>query len=344
MIRKSVIIFLIGIILGISIAPFTQSRPEEALLSPISLTQAQSQEFLSPLANGEVLGESIRRPADQPPHPEDDQPFAEVASSSATSQFANLIEETNTANLPNSPNSTITPSPPNTPNISSSPTYSNYSGTITIAALGDSMTDLMGPDLPYLNNYLKTYYPKAKFNLFNYGVGAQNIEMVISRISQDYDYQGRHFSALTSLKPDLVIVESCAYNPFVDDGDYLNRHWTALSRITDIIKNQMGSKILILATIAPAKAEFGQGPAGVNWPLEMSINHATRINQYLENAVNFAKAANLYYVDAYHPSLLANGEGNQTYINQGDHIHQNVAGDEMLSRLLAPKIYNILGY
>lgn len=338
--RKSFLILLIGMIIGLTLAPLTKNSPKDAILSPITSSRAGNEEFLSPLADGVVLGAtSLQYPAPsiQPP----------VASSSATSQFASLINEVNQENLPKPsdlPNPSIPPTPSNSPNPPSPKVYSNYSGTITIAALGDSITDLMGPELPYLKNYLKTYYPKAQFNLLNYGVGAQNIEMVEDRMTKDYDYQGKHISALTSLKPDLVIVESCAYNPFVDDGDYLNRHWTALSRVTDIIKSQMGSKILILAAIAPAKAEFGQGPAGVNWPQEMSIHHATLINQYLDNALNFAKAANLYYVDAYHPSLLANGEGNQTYINQGDHIHQNVAGDEFIAKLLASRIYNILGF
>jgi hypothetical protein len=343
--RASIAIFLGGMIIGLALAPLTNKTPRDAILSPISPTLAQTSKYLSPLADGVVLGVSD----EQPPVIKEQEEV--IASQSATvSQFATLIEpnsheadkaEVDKTNEPNLPNETNLPKSPTSESKSSA---SNYSGTITIAAVGDSLTDLMGPDLPYLKKVLKAYYPQAQFNFFNYGVGAQNIEKVADRLTREYDYQGRHYQMLSSINPDLVILESCAYNPFMEEGDYLNRHWSGMAKTVDLIKGQTKAKIMILATIAPAKEKFGQGPAGVNWPPDLSWQHAERINQYLNNAVNFAHSAGLPLVDVYHQSLLANGEGNPNYINPGDHIHQNVAGDEFISQLLAPKIYNILGY
>jgi hypothetical protein len=96
-----------------------------------------------------------------------------------------------------------------------------------------------------------------------------------------------------------------------------------------------------MAAIAPAKAEFGTGPNGVNWPQDMAWIHAERISKLLENALNFAFSANLAFVDAYHSSLLSNGEGSQTYINQGDHIHQNEAGNIFMAGIFADKLVSL---
>ncbi len=218
---------------------------------------------------------------------------------------------------------------------------SNYSGKITIAAIGDSMTDLMGPGLPYLETVLQNYYPRAEFNLLNYGVGAENIEKGLERIKNDYTYKERHYSSLASVNPDIVIIESFAYNPFENQEAELNRHWLALTRMVDFIKSQTKAQIIILITIAPTKEKFGQGPGGVNWPQDLAWQQANRINQYLENAVRFAQPTGLPLVDVYHQTLLSNGEGNLDYISSHDHIHQNEAGNKLVARLLGRKIFSL---
>lgn len=218
---------------------------------------------------------------------------------------------------------------------------SNYSGKITIAVIGDSMTDLMGPGLPYLKTVLQNYYPRAEFNLLNYGVGAENIEKGLERIKNDYSYKEKHYSSLASVNPDIVIIESFAYNPFENQEAELDRHWLALTRMVDFIKSQTKAQIIISITIAPTKEKFGQGPGGVNWSQDLAWQQANRINQYLENAVRFAQSTGLPLVDVYHQTLLSNGEGNLDYISSHDHIHQNEAGNKLIARLLGRKIFSL---
>lgn len=320
--KQLLFIYLLGILSGLALVPFAKDNPQTAIISPITFTLAQEANYLSPLAdNGLVLGV------------EDKKNIKENGFDSIISQAENRLLATST------PSASIVPSPVALPLVNIS---SNYQGKVVIAAVGDSMTDLMGPELDYLKKKLQTFYPKVDFVMYNYGVGAQNIEVVMERIKGDYDYQGRHYQALANIKPDFVIVESCAYNPFPNSEGGLERQWMALSKITDWVKANTKATIIILATIAPAKEQFGQGPAGINWGKEIAIPHAQSINRYLENALNFAKAAQYYYIDAYHPSLLSNGEGNPAYINPGDHIHQNVAGNEFIASLLAQRIKSLI--
>src|SRR3990172_440545 len=67
----------------------------------------------------------------------------------------------------------------------------------TIAFLGDSMIDTMGPGLPAVNDKLTATYPATNFTLLNFGVGGTNIDYGIERITNGYSYLGKQIPALT---------------------------------------------------------------------------------------------------------------------------------------------------
>jgi len=215
-------------------------------------------------------------------------------------------------------------------------------GKLTIAVLGDSMVDTMGPGLPYLEKALRNYYPNYQFNLLNYGAGGTNIEYGIIRLTSDYDYLGKRIPSLVSASPDIVIVESFAYNPWGGQKSDLDHHWLALARMVDILKSKGHAKIIFLATIAANKVNFGAGPNGVNWSKAQAWEHADKINKYLDNTVKFAQSQNIPIIDAFHPSL-AHDDGNLIFINPGDHIHPSVAGCQFIANLIAQKL-NQLGW
>ena len=83
----------------------------------------------------------------------------------------------------------------------------------TIAFLGDSMIDTMGPDLPAVKHRLENMYRSTTFTLLNYGAGGTNIEYGIERITSGYTYLGNTIPSLASTHPDIVVVESFGYNP-----------------------------------------------------------------------------------------------------------------------------------
>lgn len=218
-------------------------------------------------------------------------------------------------------------------------TTSNYKARLRIAIIGDSMVDVMGTDLPYLKKSLRKRFPNAKLELYNYGIGGENIEKGLDRIESEYNYKDRHYSALTSLGADIIIIDSFSYNPFENSANELDRHWTALGKMVDIIKTKTKAKIFIMTPIAPNIYKFGQGPGGVNWPSDQAKSHAQRIMKYLQNTVSFAKSAKLTLVNSY-SSTLDNGNGSQYYISSHDHIHQNIQGNQLMADFLAQKIYN----
>lgn len=202
----------------------------------------------------------------------------------------------------------------------------------TIALLGDSMIDTLGPDAPHLKSKLSQTYPGVSFQLFNYGVGGTNIDYGLERITSNYQYLGRDIPALVTTHPDIVVVESFGYNPYPFDNGAIDKHWLALAAIVDKLKaNLPGVTIIIAATIAPDAKTFGDGAAGLSFSAEDKWKRVDVIKKYLNSTVKFAASQRLPLADAFHPSLGADGNGNEAYINQGDHIHYSDAGRNLFA-------------
>lgn len=215
---------------------------------------------------------------------------------------------------------------------------------VTIAVLGDSMVDTLGPGVPHLASRLKARFPSVTFTIHNYGVGATNIDYGIERITNGYTYLGSDIPSLVSRRPDIVVVESFGYNPYSFDTGALDKHWLAMARAVDILREHLpGVKIIIAATIAPSAKTFGDGAPGLSFDPVGKQEKVTVIKKYLENAIHFAQSQHLPLADAYHPSLGADGNGKETYINQGDHIHYSDAGRALFAQKVTEAIvYNNL--
>lgn len=324
-IKETLLIFILGLFIGVGVSPYASGTPQDFFISPVSLSMAQTKDLLVPLAEGEVLGAMTEAKSPPPVTFENLQNLVDQEDNEPVKQDEENKNEISALAL-SEKNKRTNP----------------VKGELTVAVLGDSMVDTMGPSLPYLEKALKNYYPEFHFHLLNYGAGGTNIDYGVQRLTQPYEYLGKTIPALVSTKPDIVIVESFAYNPWGAEKSDLDRHWLAMAKVIDILKSQTQAKILFLATIAPNKANFGAGPNGINWAKDQAWQHAEKINLYLENSVRFAQSQNIPVVDAYHPSLVA-GDGNLAYINASDHIHPSVSGCQFIANLLAQKL-NSLGW
>lgn len=219
------------------------------------------------------------------------------------------------------------------------PAHTTKKRAVTIALLGDSMIDTLGADLRIVQDELQRMYPYTTFTLYNYGVGGENIVSGLERITRSTQYLGITRPSIVSLHPDLVIVESFAYNPFPFETGALDQHWLSLAYIVDTLKaNLPETKILLAATIAPNQDVFGDHAPGLAFDPEDKRRRSGTIKTYLENAIRFAQSQSLPIADAYHPSLDAHGEGKLQYINPGDHIHYSDAGRQLFARVVSETI------
>jgi hypothetical protein len=262
--------------------------------------------------------------------------------------FYQLLEAYHPAPISSSTTSIISPTPIlpaialTTTGSTISPVPHNVGGegrVITIAILGDSMIDTLGSDLPALKKALGQYFPTNVFNLLNYGVGARDIEYGLFRLTNNYEYQGRQVASLISQNPDIVVVESFAYNNFGNTEEGINRHRLLLETITSTLKNQLpNAKIIIATTIAPNSIVFGQGIKDLHLTALDRLEKATTTKLYLQDTVDFAQIKGFPLADTYHLTLF-NNDGSTEFINPSDNLHPSTAGATLFSDLIADTIF-----
>ncbi|MBP9818005.1 SGNH/GDSL hydrolase family protein [Candidatus Shapirobacteria bacterium] len=201
----------------------------------------------------------------------------------------------------------------------------------SIALLGDSMIQTLGTDLLPLQKSLQKYFPNRQFDLMNFGMSSTTIEMAKSRLDE-----------VIASAPDIIVVESFAYNNFGNTQAGIDRQWLALGAITSTIKQKLpGTKIILATTIAPNSIVYGNGISNLNLNAMDKIERTNTIKIYLQNLVNFAKSQGYPLADAYHLSLL-NDQGMVTLISSTDHLHPSEAGKEVFCDTLADTIFNHL--
>lgn len=221
---------------------------------------------------------------------------------------------------------TIIPSPTPTPIPEKPHAKKDYK----IAVYGDSMVDTMGERLEYLEHSLRKLYPDVNFTLYNYGIGAENVEMGLGRWYSRLDYQDRHYPSIAEVKPDIIVVGSFAYNPFSPYDR--NRHWIGLTKLVKLAQT-VSSHVYMLAEITPLRSNFGKGPMGVNYDTDTAYTHSGWIVEQLENVLGLSKSLDVPLIDVFDPS-----KGHPEYTNPSDGIHPSVSGHEFTADIIANTI------
>jgi len=199
----------------------------------------------------------------------------------------------------------------------------------SVAVFGDSMIQTLEPGLPKLATALQKYFPQSKFNLINYGLPATSIDSAIPHLQQIIDQS-----------PDIIVIESFAYNNFGNSQTGIDKQWQNLSTITATIKQKLPqTKIVLTATIAPNSIVFGNGAKDLHLSSLDKIEKTKTIKLYLQNLVNFATSQNYPLANAYSQSLF-NGDGLTDFINPSDHIHTSEYGAEFFSDTIAKAIFD----
>ena len=229
--------------------------------------------------------------------------------------------------------------PTSTPTFIPTPTPTPFivlkKASYTIAIFGDSMVDTMGENLEYLQGILANKYPQTKFNLYNYGIGGQNVEQGLGRFESSFVNRERQYPPLPQLTPDVLIIGSFAYNPFSSHDR--NRHYTLLRELIAKAKN-VSSNVYLLAEIAPLKTGFGKGKNGVNMADNVALEQANHIIEQLDDVINLSKAENIPLINVYYESRIEGSYGNPYFVNRDDGIHPSEAGHLFTAELIVTNI------
>ena len=241
--------------------------------------------------------------------------------------------------LPKTDVITILTNPTPTPILASivgSQTRTAVKPEYTIAVIGDSMIDTMGEYADYLEHRLKRVYPGTIFHLYNYGRGSQTVSEALAKVNDAFHYQTRNYPPLPSIKPDIIISGSFAYNPYTPYDR--NHHWIELTHMIEKLR-VITPNVYLLAEIAPLRKDFGTGHQGVNWESSTNYIHSGHIIEQLQNAEGLSRTLEIPLIDVFADTYNeVTKEGNAAYIDPADHIHPSVYGHEKM----AEKIVEVL--
>lgn len=203
--------------------------------------------------------------------------------------------------------------------------------TYSLIVLGDSMVDTLGRDLPDLKKLMSSNFPRYSFAILNYGFGATDLESGLKRLTHGTKYLSKYYPPLLSFQPDILVVESFAYNHWTGEKSDLDRQWLTYSKIIDTVREKSpGTKILFAATIAPNALKYGDGV--LNWGKDLKWQSAQITRAYLQNMIGFANSQNIPVADAYTPSLDKEGNGLLEFISSYDNLHPSKEGAVFFSQ------------
>lgn len=221
-------------------------------------------------------------------------------------------------------------------------TSTKVKGEYRIAILGDSMVDTAGKGFFGLEKRLNDYYPEADIEVFNYGAGATDLENGLFRLTNDYQYLGEIVPALLKVEPDIVIVESMAYNHWTDAQEDLDRQWLTMGRIVETIKKDSQAEAVFLTTIAPNTKVYAKNIDGLNLTEEDRLNRVKTVRMYIKNMINFSSSQGVPLINIYQATLGEGGEGGLKYIAE-DGLHPSGEGHKLTAEMIFSYLKGFIG-
>ncbi len=221
---------------------------------------------------------------------------------------------------------------------------------IRIVATGDSMTQSAGEGCPALAAELAKEYPGKEFDIINQGVGGTRAGYGLWRMTNEYEFEKKTFPPLVSLNPDIVVLESFAYNNATDGllNDEGIKHFRDMHcKMVNTIRDKTDANIIFVVTIAPDVNHFLETiPSFYNTPKSILACMAKERMHYLEEAIKIVGELNLPLVNVYAATLAAQKDGIplSTFINPEDSIHPGPEGHKLTARLIVEvmKTHNMI--
>ncbi len=212
--------------------------------------------------------------------------------------------------------------------------------TVTIAILGDSMIDTLGSDIPKLVKSLSNYYPTKNIKILNYGYGSSTLESSYTRIAENYNYRDKYFPSLISQSPDIIIIESFAYNNFGNTQTGFDKKNGLLTQTINTIHEKLPkTKIMFAATISPNSVIFANNQSGSQFTSLEKIEKTNTIKKYLENHIKYASEKYIPIANTY-SSTVSNNDGMKQFIDTNDGIHPSTYGNEFFCDTLAKALFD----
>jgi len=203
----------------------------------------------------------------------------------------------------------------------------------TVALLGDSMTDCWG-DAIELRDELARLRPPFEWNIENHGLGGTRLGYGLWRISNDYDKNNIRCACLSFGDPDLVLLESFAYNNRADGEKWVDEYLGVMRGVVETLRRTTRAKILLWNTIAPDREHFIEPVLAFHaTSFERRREMADEVTLYQDALRGLAQNEGWAFADVATETHRRN-EPLALWINQSDGIHPSRAGYKLCAQVL----------
>ncbi len=215
-----------------------------------------------------------------------------------------------------------------------------------IAIYGDSMTEYLHRPPRALAEHLANLQPRVDAELFNYGIGATRAELVLYRLRYEYWHGRERMQPLPVLKPDILVLESCAFNNSNDQQAGLSNFthiWDQILATCRELAPQ--AHVLLYLTIAPIAALPDERANRLFYgalPEIFALRHHWR-SVYQQSFAQWAARQGVPLVDVREHVLNMAAHTPLVHWVAADGVHPNAAGVDLISAQIAAAIGALLG-
>ncbi len=210
---------------------------------------------------------------------------------------------------------------------------------------GDSMTEYLHRPPRMLSEHLRQLQPHTVYDISNWAIGGTRAELVLYRLLYEFWHGRERMLPLTQSRPDILVIESCAFNNANDREEGISNFHFIWDHILEACRQHAPqARIITYLTIAGAPVvpqEKSNRLFFRSHPEIFSYRHKWR-EIYQQAFVEWAlgqKDRGVEFVDVRAEVRRQEALGiERTHWISADGVHPNPAGVELISEWIARTI------
>lgn len=215
-----------------------------------------------------------------------------------------------------------------------------------IVFYGDSMTEYLHDSLRAFREHFDPNGNAKNLELLNYGVGATRAELVLYRLLHEFWHGRKRMLPLEKLQPDVLVLESCAFNNSIDREDGFANFDLIWDQIATACQEHAPDAIALFYISIPPDLIVPDEQANRLFfhskPEIFSYRYHWR-QEYQERFAQWGKSRGINILDIRRDVLAIENMGrSRRELIHTDGVHPNPAGVDLISRRLAEEIHNRL--
>ena len=211
-----------------------------------------------------------------------------------------------------------------------------------ILLYGDSMTEYLHQPPRMLTDALEALHPGQVYEISNWAIGGTRAELVLYRLQYEFWHGRQRMLPLTQSRPDILVIEACAFNNANDQQDGITNFKHIWNQILDVCREQAPqARLITYLTIGSSPAVPEERANRLFFhalPEVFALRHKWR-EIYQDAFEQWVTQAGVEFVNVRKEVKRQEtlGVPRQHWI-AADGVHPNPAGVELISQKIAAAI------